>query len=85
MKKIIALTALAGLLAGCDTPEETAALGMATGAVLGAAIADKHEGKGAAAGAAVGLAAGAAVGAARQGPQCRYVYPDGREVIAPCP
>lgn len=85
MKKLIIALSLSTLVAGCDTPGQTAALGAATGAAIGAATAGKNETKGAIIGAAAGLATGAIIGGANQPGMCRYRYPDGTEYTAECP
>lgn len=85
MKKLIVLILAGGLVAGCETPGQTAMAGAATGAAIGAATAGQNETRGALIGAATGLAAGAAVAAAQSGPTCRYRYPDGSSYTAPCP
>jgi len=85
MKKLIIALSLSALVAGCETPGQTAALGAATGAAIGAATAGKNETKGALIGAAAGLAAGAIIGAASEPGMCIYRYPDGTEYTAECP
>jgi len=65
MKKLIVLLFAVGLVAGCETPGQTAMAGAATGAAIGAATTGQNETRGALIGAATGLAAGAAVAAAR--------------------
>jgi hypothetical protein len=71
------------LLAACDTPQGTQALGTATGAAIGAAVAgDGNKTQGALIGATAGLIAGSVVAA--QG-QCTWANPDGTTFLAPCP
>ena len=85
MKPLILSATILTLLAGCDTPEQSAATGALFGAAVGAATAGQNEGKGAALGAAVGAIAGVAAHGAAQGPECRFRYPDGRVTYGPCP
>lgn len=84
MKPLLILATALSLLAGCDTPEQSAAAGALFGAGLGAATADRNEGRGAALGAAIGAVAGIAAHGAAQGSECRYHLPDGDIVYGPC-
>ncbi|WP_372604729.1 glycine zipper domain-containing protein [Actibacterium sp.] len=85
MKKIILALIAASFVAACDTPGETVLLGAATGAAIGNATSGRNETEATLIGAAVGAVAGAAVAGANSPPQCKYVYPDGHEVVADCP
>lgn len=84
MKKLLCALSCAGLLAACDTPEQSALLGAAAGAAIGSETSGKNRDKGALVGALVGAAAGAAIHGP-QAKQCRYRYADGTEYIADCP
>ena len=85
MKKFMIILSCAGLLAACDTPDQSALLGAAAGAAIGSETSGKNKDKGALIGAIAGAAAGAALGGTQQAPQCRYRYPDGTEYVADCP
>ncbi|MEZ5886155.1 MAG: glycine zipper domain-containing protein [Paracoccaceae bacterium] len=86
MRKCLLVLPLFAALSACQTPEQTAMAGAATGAALGAVVADDgDELKGAVLGGAVGLAAGALIGQAQQPGMCIYRDRYGRQYTAACP
>lgn len=86
MKRLIASIAALGLLAACDTPEQSAGTGALVGAGIGAATAGKDETGGAVMGAAIGAVAGLAAHGARQGSRrCHIPHADGTRTYVDCP
>lgn len=84
MKKLLLSMTFLAMVAACDTPQESAALGGLTGAAVGAAVSDDKP-RGALIGGAAGVVAGALIGSANKPGKCRYRTSDGREYIADCP
>lgn len=87
MRTYLLFLPLLAVTAACQTPQQTAFAGAATGAAVGALAADDgDELKGAALGGAIGLAAGALIGQSQQQPgMCLYRDRYGQEYTAACP
>jgi phage tail tape-measure protein len=86
MNKILLVLPFAGLLAACETPQQSALAGAATGAALGAAVSgDDDRVAGAAIGGTLGAIAGDYVGRSQDGNQCIYRDAYGRTYRAACP
>lgn len=86
MKPVFISLSILGLLAACDTPEQSAAAGALIGAGVGAATAGHDETGGAALGAAVGAVGGlAAHGAKEPSRRCYIPNADGTRTYVECP
>lgn len=83
MKKLLMLLPVVALVAACETPEQRALTGAATGAAVGALVSsDEDRTKGALIGGATGLIAGTLIGQDSSG-QCLYRRQDGSTFTGP--
>jgi Glycine zipper len=85
MNKVWIMLPLVGLLAACETQEQSQLAGALTGAAVGAAVSsDGDKGKGVIIGGLAGLAAGTLIGQRDAQGRCLYERPDGSRYYAAC-